>query len=93
MFWKYIFPIILCFVFTLLFRKFVEFEVEYKKWKRPPRLLVLIVIALGFAPVLNYFIAFAEITLFIIALTSDEKDTIRIRELKDTKINKWLFKS
>lgn len=93
MFWKYIFPIILCFVFTLLFRKFVEFEVDYKEWKRPPRMLILIAIALGFAPVLNYFIAFAEIILFIIALTSDGKDVIRIRELKDTKINKWLFKS
>lgn len=93
MFWKYIFPIILCFVFTLLIRKFVEFEVEYKEWKRPPRLLVLIVIALGFAPVLNYFIALVEIVLFIIVLASDGKDTFRIRELKDTKINKWLFKS
>lgn len=93
MFWKYIFPIILCFVFTLLFRKFVEFEIEYKKWKRPPRLFVLIVIALGFAPILNYFIALIEVILFMIILISDGKDTFRIRELKDTKINKWLFKS
>jgi hypothetical protein len=93
MFWKYIFPIILCFVFTLLIRKFVEFEVEYKKWKRPPRLLVLIVIALGFVPIFNYFVALLEVILFIMILVTDGEDSFRIRELKDTKLNNWLFKS
>jgi hypothetical protein len=76
-----------------LFRQFVEFEFKYKEWKKPPRILVLFFLALGFAPVLNYFIAFLEIILFIIALTSDGEDTFRIRELKDTKLNNWLFKS
>lgn len=93
MFWKYIFPVILCFVFTLLIRKFVEFEVEYEEWRRPPRMLILIIIALGFAPILNYFVALIEIILFIVVLATDGKDTFRICKLKDTKINKWLFKS
>lgn len=93
MFWKYIFPVILCLVFALLIRKFVEFEADYKEWKRPPRILILIVIALGFAPIFNYFIAFIEILLFITALLLGEEGSLRIRELKDTKTNKWLFKS
>ena len=93
MFWKYIFPVILCFVFTLLIRKFVEFEISYKEWKRPSRMLILIIIAFGFAPIFNFFVALVEIILFIVVLVSDGEDTFRIRELKDTKINKWLFKS
>ena len=92
MFRKYIFPIILCFVFTLLIRNFVEFEYGYKEWRKLPRLFTLIIIALGFAPIFNYFIALVEIILFMTVLVTDGKDTFRIRELKDTKINKWLFK-
>ena len=93
MFWRYIFPIILCFVLILLIRKFVEFENEYRKWRRLPRILVLIIIALGFVPILNYIIVLVEIILFIVVLVTDGEDTFRICKLKDTKINKWLFKS
>lgn len=93
MFWKYIFPVILCFVFTLLIRKFVEFEGRYEEWKRPPRILVLTIIALGFIPIFNYLVALVEIILFIMTLVTNGEDTCRIRKLKDTKINKWLFKS
>ena len=93
MFWKYIFPVILCFVFTLLFRKFVEFEVKYEEWKRLPRILILILIVLGFVPIFNYLIALVEIILFIMVLVSDGTYLWRIRNLKDTKINNWLFKS
>lgn len=93
MFWEYIFPVILCFVFTLLIRKFVEFEGDYKEWKRPPRILILTIIALGFVPMLNYLIALVELILFIVVLMRSGEDIFRIRELKDTKINNWLFKS
>jgi hypothetical protein len=93
MFWKYIFPVILCFVFTLLFRQFVEFEFKYEEWKRPPRILVLFFLALGFVPIFNYFVALLEVILFIMILVTDGEDSFRIRELKDTKLNNWLFKS
>ena len=92
MFWKYIFPVILCFVFTLLFRKFVEFKVKYEEWKRPPRILILITIAFGFVPIFNYLIALVEIMIFIVVLVSDGERSSRICKLKDTKINNWLFK-
>lgn len=93
MFWKYIFPVILCFVFTLLIRKFVEFEGNYKEWKRPPRMLMLIIIALGFVPIFNYLIVLIEIIFFIMTLVTNGECGSRIRKLEDTKINNWLFKS
>ena len=92
MFYKYILPLIICLLFAIIYRKNVEFEYGYNKWRKVPRVLMFIFILLGCCPIINWFVAVFEIILFIIILCSDGSDFARIRELKNNKINRWLFK-
>lgn len=93
MFYKYILPLIVSFIFALLFRQFVELEYRYKDWRRIPRILTIVLMALSFCPIVNSIVAVSEVIVFVIILCSDGEDSARIRNLKDNKFNRWLFKS
>lgn len=94
MFWKYIFPVILGIILTFLFRGFVEYNGTDRKWHRIPRMAALIFIGMAFIPIFNYAVGVILLILFIVILfVGGENEDFKIRELKDNKFNRWLFKS
>ena len=94
MFWKYIFPVVLGIILTLLFRGFVEYDGTDREWHRIPRIAVLISIGMAFIPIFNYVVDAILLILFIMILfVGGEGEDFKIRELKDNKFNRWLFKS
>lgn len=92
MFWKYIFPLVFGIIIVLLIRHFVEFKTyDSRGYRKMPRVLVIVFLALCFMPILNYVI----VCLGIAGLISAGVDGYDIKyiELKDNKFNNWLFKN
>lgn len=92
MFWNYIFPLIFGIITVLLIRHYVEFKIKNSRdYRKMPRVLVIIFLALCFVPILNYLIVCFNIA----GLISAGVDGYHIKyiELKDNKFNNWLFKN
>lgn len=93
MFWKYWCPVILGIIMAILFRVTTQwYSHENREYRRIPRVLMFLCMALAFVPILNWAVAFILLVVYIIVLIADDDD-FTTRELKDTKFNKWLFKN
>ena len=94
MFWKYIFPLLLCFFLAWFIRKFLC----TKEWStsieasRIPRLWIILLMACGFIPIANYIVfilVLGAITLAILV-----KDLyLRDKPFKNEKFRNWLMKN
>ena len=89
MFWKYIFPLILCILLAIFARKFLCYREPHTEAQRMPRLLVIVICLLGFAPIINYIIFVSGVFAFILI---DEVEW-REKPFKNEKLQKWLMNS
>lgn len=89
MFWKYIFPVILCLLTAWFIRKFLCYvEHGSSKEERLPRLIVIIICLLAFAPIVNYIAFIAT----IFSALCIEEIQFREKPFKNEKLQKWLLK-
>ena len=94
MFWKYIFPLLLCFFLAWFIRKFLctkgyrRDEEEF----RIPRLWIILLMAAGFIPIANYAI-FGIVLVVIIVLQASDELHFRSKPFKNEKFHNWLMKN
>lgn len=87
MFWKYVFPIILCLLLAWFIRKFLCIGINER---RVPRLFIIILCILGFMPVLNYAL-FILIVVTLLIFPDAIDITFREKPFKNEKLQKWLI--
>ena len=95
MFWKYIFPLLLCFFLAWFMRKFLCTKKGSRRDAeecRIPRLWMFLLMACGFIPIANYII-FVMVLIAIILILSDGDLDFREKPFKNEKFQNWLMKS
>jgi hypothetical protein len=94
MFWKYIFPLLLCFFLAWFIRKFLCTK-EYRRDAeecRIPRLWMILLMACGFIPIANY-IVFGFVLILIIIVICEGDLYLRDKPFKNEKFQNWLMKN
>lgn len=93
MFWKYLFPLFLCFFLAWFMRKFLcikECGIS-KDESRIPRLWMFLLMASGFIPIANYVIFI--LVLISLALFARESVYFRKKPFKNEKFQNWLMEN
>lgn len=92
MFWKYLFPLFLCFFLAWFIRKFLcTITVLGRKERRIPRIWIIFIMLGGFIPIVNYVVAVLVITFVIISSGMGDLE-MRKEPFKNKKLQNWLLK-
>ena len=91
MFWKYIFPVILCLLLAWFIRKFLCIKpFRNSEEQRIPRLWIILLCLLAFVPILDYII-FGGTVIGLLAFADCADIEFRKKPFKSEKLQKWLL--
>ena len=92
MFWKYWFAVLLCCLFAWFMRKFLCTK-EYKnsKEERIPRIWIILMVLIGFIPIVNYVLVAIMVVILGTASIDGEILYMRKEPFKNKKLQKWLL--